>query len=232
LTIACDAKEPIHVTTVQSSCTVDTVGGYKPELHYQFFTDMEPEGGPWTCPEDSWRSEPGRPAICRLTTQGTDTSKFAAPSMEQFTLSGGPIDMRVAYTLDEYADETDDFLLRIGFCNTTAGNACTNGAWIEHTSADHYWHCRSVNNSTGTSDTSDEEIIVGDWATVWLHIDTEIPAFTAGYTGEDMFCSITTNIPDSNPTQPMISMEYITGSESHYLDIDYVVIDQDFSTSR
>jgi hypothetical protein len=196
------------------------------------FTDFVGDNEPFTCTGScNYTAVSGHPGVLQI------GSQFGASITLSSAMTGFLLDaeayagtfLQVELRLHDLADETNDYVLSMGFCDSPAP-PCDHGAWAEYSSVDAYWHCKTA-DGVNEDDAQGYVEVDDDWhfyefqvfagSGTWLVLD-----------GSPTSCQINDySIPTTTPVGPFVSIRPGAGV-ARVVDVDFARVDQSIYTSR
>lgn len=202
------------------------------EHEFTLFTDFVGDNEPFTCTGScNYTAVSGHPGVLQIGSQ-FGASITLSSAMSSLVLDGGASGgtyLQAELRLHDLADETNDYVLSMGFCDSPAP-PCEHGAWVEYSSVDAYWHCKTADgidedDEQGYVELDDAwhfyELLVSDGYAMILTLD-----------GSPTSCSINDySIPSTTPVGPFISIRPGAGV-ARTVDVDFMRVDQNIYNDR
>ncbi len=196
--------------------------------------------GPWTVNGANvtsiGASAVNRPGQFQFTTAASSTgTAFIHNGITQYVFGGGAASLEFSLRLTTaISDGTDSYDVWAGFADTTGGSAQTDGAYFlydHNTSAN--WQVVTAKAGTRTTTASSVAAANGTWVKFRIDINAACTSI-AFYMDGSLVATHTTNLPDttSNNSGIMFGILKSLGTTARTFALDYVKMDQTFTTSR
>ncbi|HEU5187010.1 MAG TPA: LamG-like jellyroll fold domain-containing protein, partial [Candidatus Saccharimonadales bacterium] len=147
---------------------------------------------------------------------------------------GGGEEIEMAINIATLADTTDDYVMRLGFCDQSNGTDCTDGLYFEYNRASSAnWTMCAANNGTRTKTASSTAVATG-WVRLKMVVNPAASQIDFYVNGTNIGTIASTNLPTTSArtTQPEFVIAKTAGTGSRTFKIDYFQLRNSLTTAR